>query len=267
MCNSLTFICGATRNRTGDTRIFSPLLYQLSYGTLKVFSETWHRSGATRNRTGDTRIFSPLLYQLSYGTLKVFSETWHRSGATRNRTGDTRIFSPLLYQLSYGTFLPLFFVQTNRGHKVVNKIWQSFALPTELWHLLALFLVQTNRGHKAVNKILQSFALPTELWHLLAVCGCKVISFFRISKFLLAIFQKQTEVSDLNLNPKLHINPTLKSIYALVAAAARRELLEEVVALVVHKNEGGEVFYADFPNGFHAEFGIFHALNALDAAL
>ena len=26
-------LCGATRNRTGDTRIFSPLLYQLSYGT------------------------------------------------------------------------------------------------------------------------------------------------------------------------------------------------------------------------------------------
>ena len=25
---------GATRNRTGDTRIFSPLLYQLSYGTV-----------------------------------------------------------------------------------------------------------------------------------------------------------------------------------------------------------------------------------------
>ena len=29
-------------------------------------------SGATRNRTGDTRIFSPLLYQLSYGTLLPF---------------------------------------------------------------------------------------------------------------------------------------------------------------------------------------------------
>ena len=27
------------------------------------------RSGTTRNRTGDTRIFSPLLYQLSYGTI------------------------------------------------------------------------------------------------------------------------------------------------------------------------------------------------------
>ena len=31
MC--LLFLSGATRNRTGDTRIFSPLLYQLSYGT------------------------------------------------------------------------------------------------------------------------------------------------------------------------------------------------------------------------------------------
>ena len=28
-------------------------------------------SGTTRNRTGDTRIFSPLLYQLSYGTISI----------------------------------------------------------------------------------------------------------------------------------------------------------------------------------------------------
>ena len=32
----LAFLAGgATRNRTGDTRIFSPMLYQLSYGTLR----------------------------------------------------------------------------------------------------------------------------------------------------------------------------------------------------------------------------------------
>ena len=31
---STSLPCGATRNRTGDTRIFSPLLYQLSYGTI-----------------------------------------------------------------------------------------------------------------------------------------------------------------------------------------------------------------------------------------
>ena len=33
----LRFVCGATGNRTRDTRIFSPLLYQLSYGTVFVW--------------------------------------------------------------------------------------------------------------------------------------------------------------------------------------------------------------------------------------
>ena len=33
----LRFLCGATGNRTRDTRIFSPLLYQLSYGTIRLF--------------------------------------------------------------------------------------------------------------------------------------------------------------------------------------------------------------------------------------
>ena len=35
---SESFFGGATRNRTGDTRIFSPLLYQLSYGTVVLFN-------------------------------------------------------------------------------------------------------------------------------------------------------------------------------------------------------------------------------------
>ena len=34
--DSNSLLRGATRNRTGDTRIFSPLLYQLSYGTLPL---------------------------------------------------------------------------------------------------------------------------------------------------------------------------------------------------------------------------------------
>ncbi len=33
-CLSEVFIGGTTRIRTGDTRIFSPMLYQLSYGTI-----------------------------------------------------------------------------------------------------------------------------------------------------------------------------------------------------------------------------------------
>ena len=43
-------------------------LYMPSY-FLGTFTEYPFFSGATRNRTGDTRIFSPLLYQLSYGTI------------------------------------------------------------------------------------------------------------------------------------------------------------------------------------------------------
>ena len=39
MSNPLIF-SGATRNRTGDTRIFSPLLYQLSYGTILLSYKT-----------------------------------------------------------------------------------------------------------------------------------------------------------------------------------------------------------------------------------
>ena len=45
------------------------------------------------------------------------------------------------------------------------------------------------------------------------------------------------------------------------------QLLEEVVALVIHQNECGEVFHINLPHGLHAQFGIFHTLDALDAAL
>ncbi len=34
-----SFFCGANGNRTSDTRIFSPLLYQLSYGTERATIE------------------------------------------------------------------------------------------------------------------------------------------------------------------------------------------------------------------------------------
>ena len=48
--------CGATENRTRDTRIFSPLLYQLSYGTIIFIS--FHEK------------FNLLLF-LSFGITKV----------------------------------------------------------------------------------------------------------------------------------------------------------------------------------------------------
>ena len=40
--------------------------FRLEIRSLLLFA--FLQSGATRNRTGDTRIFSPLLYHLSYGT-------------------------------------------------------------------------------------------------------------------------------------------------------------------------------------------------------
>ena len=44
-------------------------------------------------------------------------------------------------------------------------------------------------------------------------------------------------------------------------------MLEEVVAFIVDKDECREVDNFDFPNGFHTEFGIFYALDALDVVL
>ena len=42
----------------------------LKYSYFSGFHDfSFSKSGATRNRTGDTRIFSPLLYHLSYGTI------------------------------------------------------------------------------------------------------------------------------------------------------------------------------------------------------
>ena len=91
-------------------------------------------------------------------------------GATRNRTGDTR---PIYRQC------------------------QSFALPTELWHVYKKRVTpkndsftlwchqESNRGHKDF----QSFALPTELWHQLWItndfsfAGAKVHIFFGSNKF------------------------------------------------------------------------------------
>ena len=61
--------------------------------------EETKNGGKDRDRTGDTRIFSPLLYQLSYPATEGIIQK--NGGKDRDRTGDTRIFSPLLYQLSY----------------------------------------------------------------------------------------------------------------------------------------------------------------------
>ena len=56
-------------------------------------------------------------------------------------------------------------------------------------------------------------------------------------------------------------------ILLLRARGPRLQLFEEVVALVVYEDECGEILNGDFPNSLHTQFGIFHTLDALDAAL
>src|SRR5690606_40383099 len=50
-------------------------------------------------------------------------------------------------------------------------------------------------------------------------------------------------------------------------ASAQLQLCEEVVALVVDDDEGGEVFHLDLPDRFHPEFGIFGLLDLLAVVL
>ena len=53
----------------------------------------------------------------------------------------------------------------------------------------------------------------------------------------------------------------------LAGSSLQADRLEEVVALVVHEDEGREVFHFDLPDGFHAQFRVLDAVDAADAAL
>lgn len=45
------------------------------------------------------------------------------------------------------------------------------------------------------------------------------------------------------------------------------DLLEEVVAFVIHQDKRREVLHFNFPDRFHSQFRIRHALQTLDAVL
>ena len=88
----------------------------------------------------ETQSWGRMAIKKSLITFKDSSFLW--CGASWIRTSDTRIFSPLLYQLSYGTLKLLFLKSVafsdlwcQLGSNQRHKDFQSFALPTELWHL------------------------------------------------------------------------------------------------------------------------------------
>ncbi len=56
-------------------------------------------------------------------------------------------------------------------------------------------------------------------------------------------------------------------IFLLVKRAPRLDLLEEIIALVVYKDKGGEILNFDLPYSFHAKLGIFEQLDIPDGVL
>ena len=116
------------------------------------------------------------------------------SGATRNRTGDTRprIFSDQSFALPI--HIKVFNIPKNNSlYKVfITQKRESFRRTT----LFTWCHQESNRGHKDF----QSFALPTELWHHYNLCltrrealfaGAKVTFYFGSCKYFSNFLSKK----------------------------------------------------------------------------
>ena len=79
-CNSLIF-SGATRNRTGDTRIFSPLLYQLSYGTIVFMFADWGVPVFSDAKVG-------IIFELARGFSENFSKMPSKMPKMEGQAGE-----------------------------------------------------------------------------------------------------------------------------------------------------------------------------------
>ena len=116
---SLPFRCGATRNRTGDTRIFSPLLYQLSYGTsllcghkdrtkipfLQIFLHHFLHSPFWRVLEWDHQIYQGATTTIYH---KTYSPSLSLRFSTRNIRKDDGLLNLPLYRRFFGVQLQIF---------------------------------------------------------------------------------------------------------------------------------------------------------------
>src|SRR6267142_2715513 len=66
---------------------------------------------------------------------------------------------------------------------------------------------------------------------------------------------------------KTRFCPAMTKSEAKLNLSPQIQFLEEIIALVVDDDEGREILDLDAPDRFHAEFGIFHHLDLLDAVL
>ena len=77
---------------------------------------------------------------------------------------------------------------------------------------------------------------------------------------------KRTFMVRLSINMLLNLL-SVQFLFLLARAAFLLDLSEEVVTLIIDEDKCREVLNFNFPDSFHAEFGIFHALDALDVVL
>ena len=109
-CHCLTGITSSVRHDDGLSLFLMDIKKTLPLKiTYRALNE--RRSGATRNRTGDTRIFSPLLYQLSYGTACFSNAVQRYEKDCNHRNQQTNIIFELYnfnkFGLSTGSILGL----------------------------------------------------------------------------------------------------------------------------------------------------------------
>ena len=129
---------GLGRNRTADTRIFSPLLYRLSY---QAFSKMAVQTGiepaiscvtgrhvnryttgpfgcGDRTRTCDLRVMSPTSYQLLHPAMLYLNLIWRRKRDSNPRDAFTpcRFSRPIPSAgLGYSSILSIFFLVAEEG--------------------------------------------------------------------------------------------------------------------------------------------------------
>ena len=105
--------CGANGNRTSDTRIFSPLLYQLSYGTIMLRlpfgGKAVQKYYLFLNLARDSKFF----FEKSCYPLPVCSDLFR----------ETQNFTPLCYRYPYS--IHKVSLKENTGETNEMKAWRK----------------------------------------------------------------------------------------------------------------------------------------------
>lgn len=107
---------GTTRNRTGDTRIFSPLLYQLSYGTIVIAWLRVQRYAFFVNHTNFWAFFLKKMHEFQKNALPLHSLLRHRDLA--------QLVAHYVRDVGVAGSSPV--IPTRRGQQVGDSMLASF---------------------------------------------------------------------------------------------------------------------------------------------